>query len=450
MSASFRRSPGAGRAVVARLRSSPRLTLLCALVGGTFLLGGSARGDSAALLVLRPFTAMLFVVALATTPPAAWARARREIILAGLILLLPLMHLVPLPPAVWSALPGRALAVEIYRAAGIGMPWHPLSLTPRHSWNAVFSLLGPVAAFLLAVSLSRAELKRLVPVLILCGAASAAVGLLQMAGGHRLYLYAITNEGVAVGLFANRNHQATLIACLVPLLGLWSATMEGPRAQGAHVGAFAGLLMAIPLCLLTGSRSGLLCLGAALPMAVWVHLSGHGSLRTRIALPVTMIAAGALAMLFIVQDRAPAFLRLVATERASELRLRAVPAIWTAVGDYWPWGSGIGSFAEVYRSREPQLLLGPAYLNHAHNEVLELILTGGLPAAMLLASGLVSIMLRAGKAEPGQRPWTRAGIAMLSLCLLASLFDYPLRTPILGTLMALAIAFVIGGDGRDE
>lgn len=42
-----------------------------------------------------------------------------------------------------------------------------------------------------------AELKRLVPVLILCGAASAAGGLLQMAGGQRLYL--MRSSRLAIG-----------------------------------------------------------------------------------------------------------------------------------------------------------------------------------------------------------------------------------------------------------
>src|SRR5690606_4034235 len=61
---------------------------------------------------------------------------------------LPLLQLIPLPPGLWTALPGRsepALALEL---AGIAPGWTPLSLVPERTWRSFLALLPPAATFL--------------------------------------------------------------------------------------------------------------------------------------------------------------------------------------------------------------------------------------------------------------------------------------------------------------
>src|SRR5262249_16103118 len=49
-----------------------------------------------------------------------------------------------------------------------------------------------------------------------------------------------------------------------------------------------------------------------------------------------------------------------------------------------PFGRGFGMFTETYERFAPPTLLGEYYVNHAHNDWLELWLTGGIPAIVLM------------------------------------------------------------------
>jgi hypothetical protein len=63
---------------------------------------------------------------------------------------------------------------------------------------------------LFALQLERNDLERTLPALIMMGALSGIIGVLQLAGSATgtLHFYEITKNGSAVGLFANRNHAA--------------------------------------------------------------------------------------------------------------------------------------------------------------------------------------------------------------------------------------------------
>lgn len=431
-----------------------RLGLLATLLGATALMGGSARDDVASLLFLRPLTAAIFIAAVATALPRAWCRAPAAVAVAATSLLLCLFHLIPLPPEIWTRLPGRQIAMDVYRAVGMAPPWHPLTLTPQHTWNAVFFLLAPLAAMLLTLSLTPSQVPRLLAVLIGLAMLNVGLGALQSLGASSLHFYDVTNRDFAVGLFANRNHAALSFACTLPLLGSYSNATRNDKT-GWRLSAALALTAApllVPLILLTGSRAGLAWAALAVPMMLWVGGRGTRSSRFAAAWPwIAGMALVAVAALFVMKERVPALLRLAQTGGLTELRLNAAPVIWQAVGDYWPWGSGIGSFVEVYGVYEPAHLLGAAYLNHAHNDFLELLLTGGLPAAVLIAAGAASL-LRSAIAAKAVSPngddtaddprWARAGMSIVILLSLASIVDYPLRTPSLAVLLAVAAALV--------
>ena len=54
-------------------------------------------------------------------------------------------------------------------------------------------------------------------------------------------------------------------------------------------------------------------------------------------------------------------------------KVRALPTIERLIAAYAPWGSGLGTFEQVFKLHEPDALLSPSYLNHAHNDWLELV-----------------------------------------------------------------------------
>ena len=58
--------------------------------------------------------------------------------LMAAILILPLLQLVPLPPSVWQALPGRELPAQIDASLGLNI-WRPLTLDIEGTVRAVLA-----------------------------------------------------------------------------------------------------------------------------------------------------------------------------------------------------------------------------------------------------------------------------------------------------------------------
>lgn len=439
--------------------------LLPATVLLAMLLGGSSRADILSLLILRPLSGLLLVYAVYRHGGEAWRQSPGLMALASGILLLAIAHVVPLPPSLWSSLPGRQIVIQIFEVAGMPLPWLPLSMSPAAAWNALFSLMLPLAALILALAASPdARLFALKWVLAI-GLVSVFIGLLQILGPPRgpLYFYKVTNTGAAVGLFANRNHQAVLIASLFPLLAMYATLAENSRGRlQFHRGiAIAAALFITPMILVTGSRNGLILGVIGLVLAIWVYGKGAEKLSAKPAAarwrrwaPYGVVAMlVGLSALTVIAARGVAFQRLVDLDASQDLRLKALPTVVQIVRDTFPWGTGLGSFDEVYRHYEPSRLLSPNYFNHAHNDWLEIVMTGGLPAVFLVG---IAIILFVGAAitvlkrkERGRSSrqiliLARCAIAILLLLAIGSFAEYPARTPSLAVLGALCAAVLSG------
>ncbi len=80
-------------------------------------------------------------------------------------------------------------------------------------------------------------------------------------------------------------------------------------------------------------------------------------------------------------------------------------------------------------------------MNEAHNEPLQLAIEGGIPAVLLFALfgwwwlAAVGRILSRGRRS---QPIAQACAAATAILMLASLVDYPLRTPLLGSVFAIA------------
>lgn len=440
------------------------IILLLSLLGLGFLIAGSGRDDILSLMIWRPFTALALAFSLMLGWRNAWVSARYLTMFTAAMVLLVVAHLIPLPPTIWALLPGRDLIENVYGEAGLVLPWLPFSMTPARTWNALFSLAAPISVLLLALHVRASNQTALARFILLIGLLSGLVGLLQAIGPSNgpLYFYRITNSSEAVGLFANRNHQATLIASLFPLLAasltLQKGSPESLRFQRILTAA-TGMFL-IPLLLVTGSRSGLLLGVFGLAAAFWIYQSPvsvgrSGAIKSTDKSKMIIGMGGAMlciAVLTVVASRAKSLQRLVGSDPSADLRFEALPYIWKESWNYFPFGSGVGSFVEVYKIVEPYRLLSPSYLNHAHNEPLELLLTGGLPAVTLM---IIAILMwavatwnlhrkpvRSGSRRPTEDVLGRTGAAICFLLALASIADYPLRVPSLAMLFAVGTAWL--------
>lgn len=428
-----------------------------------FVAGGGARSDVLSNIVLRPAAAIFLGVGL-------WSLSWRDVkafrflfVIAMAIICLTLLQLVPLPPSVWQALPGRDIIAEADRAAGLGAVWRPVSIVPPATWNALYSILIPAAALVWAVQIDQEQRFRLITPVLIIGLISGLLGMLQAVGpdGGPLYLYRVTNNGAAVGLFANRNHQAVFLACLFPMLAVFASSglrsVDEQRFRGWL--AIAGGAFLVPLLLVTGSRAGIVTGAVGIIISMKIYRTPSfltPAKRKGNRFDARFIYGGfglvGLVALTILMSRASALDRLAAGDETADLRLKIWGPILDMAWKYFPVGSGAGSFVETYQIDEPQALLQPNYVNHAHNDWLEVFLTTGVLGIVLLAVVAIAWGKRAlrlfwNTPNDGRiTQYGRLGAALVFIMGLASFADYPLRVPSLMCLFVLSACWMSEND----
>lgn len=423
---------------------SPQLIALCLFLALLLVCGGSSRYDVPQLVLLRPVAACLVGFGLATVSSQDWRAYRPVFLLFGAVVVLTASHLVPLPPAVWQALPGREVIAEIDEAAGLGDIWRPLSMFPEGTWNALYSLCVPVAVLFLASQMKVDDHLRLLAWLLVVCFVTGLVGVIQ-ASGSNFDLYGSGESGVA-GVFANRNHQAAMLACTFPLLAALAACAHyiTEQARALRLIAAAGAVTLIPLILVTGSRMGFVVAILAFAYAGIVTAGRRADTLPsprKVLLQIVaaaLVAGGALfATIYAARD--------VAISRMGDEDGDLRWAFWEATVDflpsYMPWGSGIGSFVPIFQIHEPGDMLMPQYVNQAHNDWLDIVLTAGLPGVLIAIVALFMLARATGAALVARGPvgtLKQTGVGILFVVAFASLSDYPVRTPIISALVAIA------------
>jgi O-antigen ligase len=280
---------------------------------------------------------------------------------------------------------------------------------------------------------------------------SVVLGVLQLTGEDgSWYFYRITNLGVAVGAFANGNHFATLLLVAIPALAAMVATVirTGSKQQRMLAGAVATAAGAALLVgALMNSSAAFLLLGPpviAASVLLATRLSERRIRQGIIAIAALLvIAAGGLAIL---GDRVPGW----GTSASIETRTTFWKTTVAAAATEGVAGSGFGTFQKVYGRYENPASVDRFYVNHAHNDYLELALEGGIPAIILILGFLAWWMARAHDAwlRPTGTIEQRAAAVASAAILLHSLFDYPLRTAAIMAMMAVPLALLGGARGQ--
>jgi hypothetical protein len=419
--------------------------LLCA-VGG-----GGARADIYSLLYLRPAAVICMVAILLVPGRVEWRLIRVPLLLMLALAAVMLIQLIPLPPDLWLSLPGHERYGEAAIAAGIPQPWRPLSLTPALTVNSLVSLLIPLAVLIGFAAVHERYRPILMKSFVGIAVASAVLGIAQVIGepGGPAYLYEITNPGLPVGLFSNRNHEAVFLAAMLPLLAAWTGLVPRDRLRPAlAIAAGVGMFL-LAMVMVTGSRAGaLMALVGILGAFLLLPSARRSQSRYRWAWQLLWLAPLLLVALTWSIGRFTAIDRLVTMHETTELRAANSPLVVDITRDFMPFGSGFGSFDPVFRNFEADRMLSFQYFNHAHNDLLELAMTGGIPAllvllAFLLWAGRRSFVIFAGhRRDKNRSPLQRAAAFALLILLAASLFDYPLRTPLISAFAALACGWL--------
>lgn len=424
---------------------APAYLLLCLVVGG------SVQGVWANAFLQLVAIAVIAWAALDGHAAPAPRRARQLGAIIALALLLAAIQLVPLPPSLWAALPGRAAVAGGFALLGVSPGWLPLSLSPYDSLATLATLLPPLAMLAAIIRLG-CHSSWLALSVVAATAAAVVLGVLQVASpasaASPWYLYPISNFGVATGFFANSNHMATLLLVAVPFVAALGATARGwtedARKRGAAMVIVGGALVVILVGLaLNGSLAGY---GLVLPVTIASLLL---IVRPRARwVRSTALALGLLSLVsFVLLVASPLNERLVARGAATSLSTRQTMLGHSveAYKAFGPAGTGLGTFRDVYRSFEQPSGVDRTFVNHAHNDYLELVVEMGLPGIALILLFLAwwgRALWQVGRSQAFDQ-YAAAGAISSAAILVHSLVDFPLRTAAVSALFATSLALMI-------
>ena len=413
---------------------------------------------------------VLQIVALPSLLLALWQlseipwtpQLKKALLFCGAIVALPLIQLIPVPPSMWTALPHRAYSTTAYTLLGQSLPWLPLSVSPHATWLSLNALMPPLAVFLSVVLLNYRQRQLLSLLLLGLGFLSVCLALLQVAQGENspLRFYGFTNFSEAVGFFANRNHFAAFLYCVILVAAAWATNaaltatksrMYAPSTLMPLILSFTLIVVLIAGQLMSRSRAGLgltiIALLAWLALAASDRRSMAGGLNARRLIIAAMVVAALLTTQFALYRIMERF----TPDTLADWRIPFARNTTTAAWAYMPFGSGMGTFIPVYALFEPREDVFKAFANRAHNDILEVWLEGGVPALLLMAAFAAWLAARAyalwrsstlGDAAIDQL-LARAAMLMLVLLIVHACVDYAFRTAAIMAVFAFACGLLV-------
>lgn len=409
-------------------------------LAAVLLLGGASAAGLGANALLGLGGAALIGWTLWRESPAQGMQTGLRPFMLGLLALMAFQFL-PLPPLIWRHLPGRESIAAGFELAGMALPWLTVSLDPWGTLQSLVWWVPALALFLVFRSKGAVSSRHAVALVAVFAYASVVLALAQYLGGSG-YLYAITNRGNGVGLFANSNHFGSfMLVALALVAGQWihdrpAALRINPRLGSGYV--LAARLA--PLALGVFLSNSLAC-----AMLVWPVLASVWLLyrpQIRISWPVVAIGLPLLAA---------AIVWLLSSELISNDLMAKSGTAGISRGEFLanglamarsfaPFGSGLGTFREIYPWFEELAAVGTTFVNHAHNDLLEVLVETGLPGLAVLGLFLRWFAIRLKSLWTNDRERNpialAAGVAMGAV-LIHSVADYPLRTAAISSLFAL-------------
>jgi O-antigen ligase len=394
--------------------------------------------------------------------------ARIVYAIAALVLAIPVLQLIPVPPAVWQSLPGRGDALAALQLVGAGDSWRPVSLVPDKTLACILALVPPLGLMVLVSQLELEERRPILYASVALACLTTAMGIAQLlAPNGALTFYSPYYAGWITGFQIGRNGTAdVLLTGLIALAAVAKLALDGKVGQrlasqpnGPLLGLFAslGVVFAVAV-IMTGSRAGLMHL--LVPVIAGIVMF---SVRSK----------GALVM----RRRMLAFAALSAITLASLVALSFAPGtsalgrVWKRIAGlednraqiwdlamsawhaYWPVGIGRGGYIAAATPLEPLESLGINGPNRAHNEYIEMGIEAGLAAYAVFAAvvlGIAFIAVRKWRAEASREARVQLifGASVLILFASHSLIDYSLRFLSLACLAGAACGLLTSAPRR--
>ena len=410
--------------------------------------GGASRADVLGQVVVRAAAWLILIVAVLFASRPDWRPTAPVTILLFASIGMVILQLIPLPPSLWTQFPGREVLAQTASVIDQPQPWRPISISPGATINALSSLIVPLVVLILLTYFTDRDHKRLLALMLGFVVASSLVGVLQFSGSSFDNPFVNDVAGNVNGTFANRNHFGLFLAFGCVLAPAWAFSHKHV-SRWKLLAAIGLVTVFVLLILATGSRAGML-VGLVGVILGFLSVSSRikeviKTLPRRVWLPVAISAISFIVIAVIASlllDRAVSVDRAFMLDASQDLRTAGWPTVWQATLNHFPVGTGFGTFDPLFRIYEPDYLLGPSYWNHAHNDWIEIVLDGGLLALAILSVAWVwwtresRLVWFSPSGEQATRG--RVGSSIILLIGLASIVDYPARTPIIMSVLIIA------------
>lgn len=381
--------------------------------------------------------------------PRGHSSPRVPVVVPLLLVGLVVLQLVPLPTSVIQLLreagpdPSRAYSTTI-------------SMAPHETLSHLLLLLTYLAAFYLTLRICRQRegIRRLVLVLVVLAALESFYGLVQYLTGWEEIVTPLKriSLGAATGTYINRNHFAGLLALILPFAFVL-AFYESSKAQQERPGGLARVrdffirrefhklifwpfLVVILFTALVFSRSRTGILAGLVSLLTLIALVVSSSKHRKTWLVLAAVSLFAVSLMVIWIGLEPVIFRFEQLEEELAFTGQGRLAVWRDTLHLirqHPWlGSGFGTFPISYTA--VQTAYPSKFVNHAHNDYLELASDLGLPGALLFFASLCYLLGRVTRSfRAGPEGFPRAvalGCAgSVVVLLLISLTDFNLYIP---------------------
>lgn len=345
--------------------------------------------------------------------------------------------------------------------------WGFLSLAPYQTRAQLLILLTCFVTFFLAIAVSaeRSRKRRLVHALVMLGAGEAFYGLIQyLANWQSIFWYAKKYDlEEATGTYINRNHFAGLLEMILPFavcLALYESektelnrkqrSRRSTRLSSNLVKAtpwFVVAVVVVAAIVFSRSRMGLLSACASLIVVLGLNALQRKAVHVALTAAFVVLSFGFAAWIGL----RPALNRFenVGQELSGqdETRLSVWPGAVELIRERPLIGSGLGAFPIAYTALQSTFLT--KFMNHAHNDYLEVSVDLGIPAAVALFASIVWVLSRGIRtflrAESRfERNVALACVGSITAILLHSLTDFNLYIPanalVLATILGITLA----------
>jgi len=303
--------------------------------------------------------------------------------------------------------------------------WQFVSMDIGRSLTSAIFFFAALGYFVALGRLSERDLRSILPFAMAGTACNLLAAVIQYSAASVVTISGVLPYTMHAGFFANENHFSALVYMMIPFIVM--VGLERKR--------YFGLMIMVALILIVqfavGSRAGVILALAVTALSILI-VTGRDSKEIVTGLLLVAISAALFFHYdddFFLPDENPDFGRLVFAKTTLDGIFHSAAI-----------GYGFGTFEYAYQAFEEAGDVFREYVNHAHDDYLEVIFDGGICALVAILCYFVMLIGRV------RRAWEtaigRAALLAIGVVLIHSLVDYPLRTIGLSLLFAYLNALV--------